>query len=248
MRLDSGTPAFLTGSYGFLIDASFSDTLNGHGFSLLGVMNFDSAGNASGPYTVQTGASGGQPAQTVTGTFTGTSSLNPDRTGSVTVALDAGITAQFSIVTTDGGSAIQMVLTNCSGGCDISGTLVRGSARLVYTGGLSGSFGFALNNAPMPLGTLGVMSFDGAGNVSMSYNSVSTGGDPNQPPMSSGTLTGTYTQNGDGTGTIAWPAQAGLAAPAAFAIAVTDSGAGIFLLKTNGASDGNVSSGTARLQ
>jgi hypothetical protein len=46
----------LSGSFGFLINESFFMRPNNNGTAVLGVMNFDGAGNVSGPYTIQIGA------------------------------------------------------------------------------------------------------------------------------------------------------------------------------------------------
>jgi hypothetical protein len=45
----------LSGSYGFLINASYADPSNNYGFALLGVMNFDGVGNITGSYTSEAG-------------------------------------------------------------------------------------------------------------------------------------------------------------------------------------------------
>jgi hypothetical protein len=245
--IENGNPKIPSGSFGFMIDAYFSDQANNHGFSLVGVMNFDGLGNVSGPYTAESGA-GDQPANSVSGTFTGISSTNPDGTGSVTVALDIGIAIKFATVLTDGGKGFLLALSTCTGSCDISGTVVRGVARSIFTGPLTGSYGFLLNSSPGPSETLGVMNFDGSGNLTMSYKSFIPGGNPNQPPVSSASLTGTYSLNSDGTGMIQLPAQPGQPVASAFAIVTADAGSQILLVKTDGTAGSNVFSGAARLQ
>src|SRR5271165_3915023 len=62
---------------------------------------------------------------------------------------------------------------------------------------LSGSFGFLLNVTPGALAVLGVMNFDGAGNVTGTYTGRSNGGHPQSPP---GTFTGTYSSMPNGVG------------------------------------------------
>jgi hypothetical protein len=70
----------------------------------------------------------------------------------------------------------------------------------------SGSFGFRLNNPLDPQSTdggtaiLGVMNFDGAGNVAGSFTSVGDGIDPTRTLISTGSLSGTYAVNPDGSG------------------------------------------------
>ena len=51
-----------SGSFGFLINASFTNPLTNSGFGILGVMNFDGAGNVAGTYTVELGADNTQAA------------------------------------------------------------------------------------------------------------------------------------------------------------------------------------------
>jgi hypothetical protein len=248
LGLDTGPQGStsLNGSFGFLINASFRPQSTDNGTAVLGVMNFDGAGNVTGPYTFEIGGNSTQAAQTITGTFTGTYSRNPDGTGNVTIALDAGITVTFAMVITDSGQGLQLVATNLTGG-DIGGIVISGVARAAQAGSVKGSYGFQLNNSPVPAGTIGVANFDGKGNVAVSFTSVGVGSDPNQPPVMSGTLTGTYSTNPDGSGTISFPAQSGQSGNSAFAFVITDGGSGALLLQTNGTGS-NVSFGTARLQ
>ena len=115
---------------------------------------------------------------------------------------------------------------------------------------LNGSYGF---QATVPIsssnpglgGSVGVMVFDGAGNLTINQTYVETDTAAGatalkvQPP---GPITGTYTVNADGTGSLA--VNLGGDKPTPFAIAVTDSGNGIMFLQTGG---GNVILlGTAR--
>ncbi len=76
-----------SGSFGFLINASYFNRPNNNGQALVGVMNFDGAGNVTGPFTAEFGALGNQAAQSIAGTFTGKYSSKTDGTGSVTIAL-----------------------------------------------------------------------------------------------------------------------------------------------------------------
>jgi hypothetical protein len=234
-----------SGSYGFLINAWLSPQAEDSGTAFLGVMNFDGAGNVTGSLTFQRGA-GAKAAQTRTGPLTATYSSNPDGTGSVTLPFGGVLTFTFAMVIGDGGQSFQLVGTHLDGG-DISGTVYDGFARAAYAGPLKGSYTFQLNNSPVPAGTIGVVSFDGAGNVSVKSTSVGAGTDPNQPPVSSGTLTGTYSINPDGSGTINLPVQAGQSTPSAFAIVITDGGSGLLILQTDGTGH-DVSFGTGRLQ
>lgn len=234
-----------TGSFGFLLNASYIDPSNYNGAAMLGVMNFDGAGNVTGSYTLHGGATGPGPdqaAQTRTGTFTGSYSSNPDGTGSVTIFTDVGASQTFAMVITDGGQGLQLVSTNCSSGC--GQTLFSGAARAAHPGSLKGSYGFQANNSPGPGATVGVISFDGAGNATASFSSVGVGNGGSQPSVSSGTATGTYSINPDGSGTIHLT---NASDQFTFAIVVTDGGSELLMLVTNDPGSG-VSFGPARLQ
>jgi hypothetical protein len=200
---------------------------------------------------LQAGASADQAGQSLAGTFTGTYSSNPDGTGTATLTLDAGITFTFAIVITDGGQGLQLVATGCTDSCDLGGIVVSGVARAAYAGPLQGTYGFQFNNSPVPGLSIGVLSFDGAGNVAVSLTFVGTGmgpdHDPHQAPVFSGTSTGTYSINPDGSGTIVLPAAFGGQNDQKYAFVIVDFGSGLLSVQMNRSGSG-VSSGTARLQ
>jgi hypothetical protein len=244
----------LSGSFGFLIDSSFSSSsVNPTGLAILGVMNFDGTGNVTGPYTYEVDANRPQAAKTTTGTFTGTYSSNPAGAGSVTIALDDGITLTLAVVIADGGQSLQLLATNfqfpamnCA--CSIGGVLLSGIARAAPAGSLNGSYGFQFSILPNASGSLGVAKFDGAGNVALSSTFVGSGDSSGQPtPAISLTLTGTYSSNPDGTGTINIAAVPGQSNSQTYAFVITDSGSGLLLIQTDRAGDG-VQFGSARLQ
>ena|SRR5438874_2671096 len=58
-----------SGSFGFLISASYSDPSQTNGTAFLGLMNFDGSGNVTGSYTSEPDT---QPDHTNAGTLTGT--------------------------------------------------------------------------------------------------------------------------------------------------------------------------------
>jgi hypothetical protein len=180
-----------SGSYGFLINVSLDPMTNDSGTAILGLMNFDSAGNVTGTLNFARGAHKGRAPETTIATLTGTYSGNPDGTGSLTVTLASTLTFTFATVLTDGGKGLQLVATKLIGG-NIGGGVVGGIARAAYTGPVRGSYGFQLQDSPHPVGNIGVATLDGAGNVTASFTAVGAGSDPNQPPMVSGTVTGTY--------------------------------------------------------
>jgi hypothetical protein len=96
--------------------------------------------------------------------------------------------------------------------------------------------------------SVAVMKFDGAGNVALSLTFVGSSDDKGQPPTPfSGTQTGTYTINSDGTGTINLPAVPGVTNAQTFAFVTTDNGSGAFLVQLDRPGSG-VLAGTAQLQ
>jgi hypothetical protein len=128
----------------------------------------------------------------------------------------------------------------------MSTTTVSGLARAVYTGSVNaGAYGFQATNSPAPASSLGVLSFDGAGNASMSVTFVGLAGANGQPNIFTGTSTGTYSSNPDGSGALTFTMANGNMQTYVFV--VTDGGSGILFLQTNRSGNG-VSFGTARLQ
>lgn len=128
------------------------------------------------------------------------------------------------------------------------GAIVAGSARAAaQTGGLSGAYGFQMVTSPLPSSVLGVMSFDGAGNVTESLTLIGSPGNGPTLAVSSGVFSGTYSVNPDGTGSMVFTSNStGQSINVAMAFVITDNGSGLLLLGTNTGS--NVRYGTARLQ
>jgi hypothetical protein len=227
-----------SGSFGFLLNNQLDPTSQDSGTAILGVLNFDGAGNVTGPVVFVRG-SGVKPVQDAAVDLVGTYSSNPDGTGSMTGTLAGALPFTIAMVIGDSGQSIQLVTT---GPADvIGGGVLGGSAKAAYAGPLKGSYAFQLNNFPIPAGTIGVISFDGAGNATVSFTTVGVGNNPDQPDVvSTGSLTGTYAVNPDGSGTITLP-------NSAYAFVITDGGSGLLLLQTDGTGH-STSNGVARLQ
>ena len=244
LGLVSGTQMPPRGSFGFLISGSYVSPTGNNGWAMLGLMNFDGAGNVSGAYSVE--FAGGPPrVPSSTGTFTGTYSSNPDGTGTLTTNLDSGIAFTFTMVITDGGNGLQLVATNCSGsGCDIAGTLLSGFARTAYRAGSpKGVYGFQFSITPNAAATIGLASFDDAGNVTMSLTFVGAGQGQSpvtQAQVSTQTQTGTYSVNPYGTGKISF-------SPQEYALVMVEGGSSMLVLQLHRSGNG-VQFGTARLQ
>ncbi len=241
-----------SGSFGYLIHASYTDPTNKFGFALIGLMNFDGAGNVTGTYTSEPE----NMPQTRTGTLTGTYTTNPDGSGSMTISDDTGTNFTFATVMVDGGQGMQLLATNCSGGktvteaggCTVGGTTqISGVARAAYAGPLqAGSYGIQFTILPQGALNIGVVSLDGAGNLTVSSTGVFLSGTPGQPTLFSVNDTGTYSLNPDGTGSFVFAAMPGQNAQM-YAMVVTDGGSGLLAVQVKRSGDG-VSFGTGRLQ
>lgn len=245
------------GPYGFVLNATFSNPSTEGGTAILGLMNFDGAGNVSGPFTFEDGSGGVRPANTFSGNFAGTYSSNPDGTGTISIALGTDLDLTLAMVIDNRGRGLQLALTGCthpaeSGRiCNSAGTVVSGVAEIEFNGPvhpihqrfLNGSYGLQFTkSSPTPQTTLGVWTFDGAGNVTLSGTVVG-------PDLSvaSETLFGTYSVNSDGTGTITVPPQPGSLMGQTYMFVITNGHSGLLVLQTNRAGDG-VLYGTGRLQ
>ena len=96
-------------------------------------------------------------------------------------------------------------------------------------------------SSPTPFTTLSIWSFDGAGNVTLSSTFVGPG-----PTVASETVTGTYTVNPDGTGTITVPPQ-GLQRQKTWVFVISNGHSGLLVMQTNRSGD-VVVYGTGMLQ
>jgi len=245
----------LSGSYGVLIHQSFATSIGQKGFVVVGVLNLDGAGNATGQFAFQNGANSSHPAQTRSVTLAGTYSTNPDGTGSLTLGVEGDLTFTFAMVITEGGQSLQLAATKCNMGANSCGSdpiVTTGSGRATKGGAstLNGTYGFLSNTVPVPASIVGVMAFDGAGNATMSFTHV---GIPNNDPSgalptASATWSGTYSINPDGTGTITFTPPPDQSPEVTVAFVATDGGSRLLLLQTGAGLDSNVSFGTARLQ
>lgn len=231
------------GSYGILVN-QWRDANSNNVSALLGVLNFDGAGNITGTYTFLS-SKANTPAN---GTWTGTYSGNPDGSNTVNLTADAGATLTVEVTVTDGGTGLQLLVTG--GSLPKPGQVITGIGRIQSAQGTmpAGSYGLLLNQWPDanngPQGILGVFSLDGAGNATGAAT-VTGSGIGNVPlPV---TFVGTYSVNPDGTGSITLNVNLGITIT--FSTVVTDGGAGILMLQT-AESDGlsAVTSGTARMQ
>lgn len=121
-RIQSAQGTMPAGSYGYTLN-QWPDA-NSQPQAIVGVINLDGAGNATGSVTVVGQDVGPAP---LSATSAGTYSINPDGTGTLTLNVTVGITITFAIVVTDGGSGILLLETNESDGFS---QLVSGVARM----------------------------------------------------------------------------------------------------------------------
>lgn len=106
------------GSFGFVANAYQMDSAGQNGGALVGIMNFDGAGNVSGNAVVKTRSANVNGA-TVPSAFTGTYTTNPDGTTTATLAFDIGFGATFAMVPTEGGQGYQFLSTDSPGASDL---------------------------------------------------------------------------------------------------------------------------------
>ena len=116
---------------------------------------------------------------------------------------------------------------------------------------LSGSYGFEISQPVGPTNpgfnaALGVLKFDGKGGLALSQTFVETdtAAGAATVKVQEAAITGTYTQNTDGTGVLS--VDIGAAAPATFAFVVTDGGNALRFVSTN--TSNVITLGSARKQ
>ena len=231
------------GSYGILLN-QWKDANSNNISAILGVLNFDGAGNVTGTYTLVTTKN----PTAATGTWTGTYSGNPDGSNTVNLTFDVGGTITAAVMVTDGGNALQILLTG--GSLLKPGQVINGTGRIQSAQGSmpAGNYGYLINQWPDanngPQGVFGLTYLDGAGKV---FGFYTIAGNTGASAPLTGTLTGTYSVNPDSTGSITINLDIGFTST--YAMVVTDGGAGILTLLTGGTGGLKaVDSGFARMQ
>ena len=228
----------VAGSYGILLNQwPNSNTGNNTTGALLGVLNFNGAGNVTATFTTVN-----SDYTTTSRTATGTYSGNPDGSNTVNLTFDNGSAWTALMTVMDGGPGLQLLVTG--GDPANTGQVLSGTGRIQSGQGTmpAGSYGYLLTGWPdahnKPFVISGVLNLDGAGSASGSYTLAT--GRPNAFP---GAVSGTYSANADGTGSMTLVLDMGLTGT--FAIIVTDGGSGILMLASIG---DQVATGTARTQ
>jgi hypothetical protein len=238
---------FLDSSATGNVSLSASGTLNA------GTILYTASGNGSGTVQCDDGSTGNWTASVAA--FTAVVNVKTPPPGGANASGDylLAISVQACGATnpqiqTISGSVSGNVLPN-SGNLLLHGNggLLDGIARAGQVSSLNGSYGYRLDNSPVPSGSIGVFDFDGAGNVTSSFTNVGSPGTGPQLGVGNGTSNGTYAVNPDGTGTIALTQANGQPGPT-FAFVITDGGSQLLLLRTTINTSSSVAFGTARLQ
>lgn len=221
--------ASLKGSYSFLTNL-WTANVGTPQFAMVGVLAFDGAGNVTGSYTAISGI-------TVTmGTLGGTYTVSSNGTGKITFT--TGSSAQFAITlnSTAAGVAhgVQLLQINDGNNEILSGTAVQqATTSATYTvASLKGNFAFQYNprTADGTLaedGGVGILTFDGKGNLKGSVTIIYDGGPAGGP------VTGVYTVNRDGSGTISGIGGHGLQIAFALNTVTAGQAKGLQFLDTN---------------
>jgi hypothetical protein len=170
--------ATLTGNYGFLFSGFTTPTHSTKGnevpFAGTASGTFDGAGNFSG--TVAFSISG---KISTNNPYTATYVVNSDCTGSMT---STNGSANFSFVIVSGGAEVSFIDIDAGNtwtmdakptGSGCSDATLTGNYGFVFTG-----FNSKRNNraSELPFDVVGVIAFDGAGNISASYTASFDGG------------------------------------------------------------------------
>ena len=208
--------ASLKGSYSFLLNRW---TVQYNQDAVVGVMAFDGAGNVAASFTYIDGG------VVQTGTDSGTYTVNSNGTGAInfTNFSGTGASPHFAITlnSTAAGLAhgLQLVQTNNTANYVQSGTaLLQCTTAATYSvASLKGNFSWqgnlwTANVNQAQSGGIGTFSFDGKGHVKGVWTRMDGG------VLHTGTFTGTYTVNSDGSGSITVTFSPGPVTQAAFVL------------------------------
>ena len=202
--------ASLKGRYSFVLNAWSPDATVTQS-AVLGLGTFDGAGNVTGNYVSLQGPPSGASTAAL-GAITGTYSVNPDGTGNITFtsSLFAGsVNVALRLDASAGGVArgaqLLLVTPNPDGTVN-SGLAVQQSPlpKSFTASNLKGTFSYVQNKwtastASGSAASIGILSFDGKGHVTNNLVGMMGSTGP-----TTGSLSGTYTVNSDGTGTISY--------------------------------------------
>jgi len=159
----------------------------------LGIVTFDGISKASGAFTINTGGT------ITTDSFSGTYAVKANGTGSLSMADKQNNKLQLALVINSTG--LQFLQPNPNGTAVMNGTGTPQGSQSFSNASLKGTYGFSENkwdttsdpNSSEPDATLGLLTFDGAGKVKVSFT------DEHKGQVNTTTGSGTYSVNSDGS-------------------------------------------------
>jgi hypothetical protein len=193
----SYTNASLKGSYEVLLVVWTSpENVTNQGY--LGILTFDGVTKVTGSFTINMGGT-----ITTDSSFAGTYAVKSDGTGSLSMT-DAQNNALDLALVISAGGVLQFLQTNPNGSTAVmNGTGTSQGTKTYSNASLKGSYSFLETkwdttsdpNSSEPDSTLGLMTFNGAGKVTVSFT------DEHKGTVVTTTGSGTYAVNTNGTAT-----------------------------------------------
>jgi hypothetical protein len=191
------TNASLKGAYEVLL-VVWTSPENVTNQAYLGILTFDGVSKVDGSFTINTGGT-----ITTDSSFAGTYAVNTNGTGSLSITDAQNNTVDLALVISTGG-VLQFLQTNPNGSTAVmNGTGVTQGIKPYSNASLKGSYSFLETkwdttsdpNSSEPDSTLGLMTFNGAGKVTVAFT------DEHKGTVVTTTGSGTYAVNANGTAT-----------------------------------------------
>jgi hypothetical protein len=192
----SYTNASLKGAYEVLL-VVWTSPENVTNQAYLGILTFDGVSKVNGSFTINTGGT------ITTDSYAGTYSVQTNGTGSLSMTDAQNNTVDLALVISTGG-VLQFLQTNPNGSTAVmNGTGVSQGTKAYSNASLKGSYSFLETkwdttsdpNSSEPDSTLGLMTFNGTGKVTVSFT------DEHKGTVVTTTGSGTYAVNSNGTAT-----------------------------------------------
>jgi len=191
--------ASLQGTYSHLTNRCTADATDVQ-MARIGILTFDGVGNVSNSFTEIIGG------QIMSGTFSGTYAVNSDGTAAITWSSSPNqVLFNLNSTVAKVAHGFQYVVTIVSdpyNETNVGEALIQSTTAATYSlATLKGTFSFEFDEATadstlVMQGGIGLFTFDGKGNVKGSTRYIAGG------VFQTGTFTGSYLVNPDGTGSI----------------------------------------------